>query len=266
MGPRARDWWILLAIWVPLTLVGELLLPSLIGLYPEPATSEGRVSDDAIFYLLRWTVPIAAAVFLMLIYLPLRFRDRGNEAGDAAFQMRRNNLLAVAWVVVMAGIVLGFVRFPGVSGLREIWSSQEAENPLEVEVVARQWEWSFSYPQYGVEEVSDLVLPIDRTVRFDITSEDVIHSFWIPSFRIKQDAVPGQTMVLYLTPTRITSSEEDPMTRVQCAELCGVGHARMRSAARVVSGADFRNWLEQQGGQSTESSADEGDTPAGDAR
>lgn len=258
MRPRARDGWLLLGLWVIFTLLGELLVALLIGGYPEAAAREGAVSDEAIFYLLRWTVPIAVAVILVLVYASLRFRSKDEDGSDAAAQPRNNLWVGGLWVLVSLVIVLGFVRFPGISGLREIWASQAAENPLAVTVVARQWEWSFSYPQLGIEDVGELVLPVGRTVRFDITSEDVIHSFWIPSLRIKKDAIPGETRTLYLTPSRLTSTKEDPMTRVQCAELCGVGHARMRASARVVSPDDFQTWVAQQGGTQTMDTGDTG--------
>lgn len=249
MRPSARDGWLVLAIWLALSLLGELLLSVAIGRYPVAASLEGEISDEAIFYLLRWTIPIAVAVVLVLIYAPLRFAARPRDGeGDAPFQPRNNMAIGLTWLLVSSALAVSFVLTPGVTGLRAIWASESAENPLEVEVVSRQWEWAFNYPELGIEEAGELVLPIDRTVRFTITSEDVIHSFWIPSLRIKKDAVPGEPRTLFLTPSEITSTEEDPMTRVQCAELCGVGHARMRAPARVVTAADFQMWVEEQGG------------------
>jgi cytochrome c oxidase subunit II len=85
-----------------------------------------------------------------------------------------------------------------------------------------------------------LVLPVDRPVEFKIKSRDVIHSFWVPEFRLKSDAVPGLTTVIRLTPNRSGRYE------VVCAELCGLGHSTMRQFVRVVPRDDFENWLERQ--------------------
>ena len=105
-----------------------------------------------------------------------------------------------------------------------------------VEVTGTQWKWRFDYPEQGLTS-SDLVLPVNREVRFDITATDVIHSFSVPEFRVKQDAVPGAVNVLRVTPSVIGDY------KVRCAELCGLGHAVMLADVRVVSSADFNAWV-----------------------
>ena len=90
---------------------------------------------------------------------------------------------------------------------------------------------------------TELVLPIDERVRFDITSIDIVHSFWIPGFRQKLDAVPGRITKLYITPTELGDGNIDSTLRVQCAELCGTNHATMAVPVRVVSQEDFDAWL-----------------------
>lgn len=240
-GGHRRDLWIVAAWWAGVTLLGEVLVGPLVRLYPEAASREGVVSDDAIFYLLRLVVPVVALVVILLVYSMVRFRARAGEEGDAPLQARGGRW-AFAWLGVSAALTVSVIFYPGVTGLLEIWKSKTAVNPLTVEVVAQQWEWRFSYPELGIENAETLVLPKGRTVDFVITSKDVIHSFWVPSLRIKKDAIPGETRHLFLTPERLTSTEEDPMTRVQCAELCGIGHARMRADARVVMPADFEAW------------------------
>lgn len=92
------------------------------------------------------------------------------------------------------------------------------------------------------------MLPVNRSVRFEITSLDVLHSFWVPGFLMKIDAVPGRTTLMSLTPTRTGSFQTDPNLRVQCAELCGIAHARMRIPVRVVSDEEFDDWVAEQAG------------------
>ena len=87
---------------------------------------------------------------------------------------------------------------------------------------------------------------MDNHVRFEITSRDVLHSFWIPAFRAKIDAVPGLTTTTYATPDRIGSFDEDINYRLQCVELCGVGHGEMTIPVRVVEQSQFDDWIAQQ--------------------
>ncbi len=109
-------------------------------------------------------------------------------------------------------------------------------------VTGQQFTWHFDYPRQRVKS-DELVLPVNRPVHFRIHSMDVIHSFWVPEFRLKSDAVPGLTTRLRLTPNRIGRYQ------VVCAELCGIGHATMRQLVRVVSPSEFNTWLKsKQGG------------------
>lgn len=233
--------------WVIVTALGELLVAALIRAYPVVASREGAVSDESIFYLLRFVVPIGALVIITLVYSAARFRAAPGEQGDAAVQTRRAGWVWV-WLTISASLTVSFILQPGVTGLTKIWKTQGASDALTIEVTARQWEWRFSYPELGVTDATTLMLPVDRPVDLVITSDDVIHSFWVPALRIKKDAIPGETRHLFLTPDRLLASEEDPMMRVQCAELCGIGHARMRTDARIVSVEDFEAWVNTRAG------------------
>ncbi|MCL6650066.1 MAG: hypothetical protein K6U89_17260 [Chloroflexi bacterium] len=125
--------------------------------------------------------------------------------------------------------------------LREV-EAQLARTPEVVRVEGARWLWKISYPQYGVTS-RELVLPVGRRVRFDVTATDVLHSFWIPAFRMKIDAVPGMTTRVFITPTATGSFEDNFHFRLQCAELCGLGHNLMRSPVRVVDPAEFEAWV-----------------------
>ncbi len=115
-----------------------------------------------------------------------------------------------------------------------------------MEVIGKQWTWTFVYPDYGVIS-NELYLPVDKQAVLLLRSEDVIHSFWVPEFRVKQDALPGgQDFVreLRVTPTRLGEY------KVRCAELCGAQHAYMESPVIVVKQADFEAWLAKAAGLS----------------
>jgi cytochrome c oxidase subunit 2 len=114
-------------------------------------------------------------------------------------------------------------------------NGRAGSNPLVVKVTAQQFAWEFTYPNgktYG-----SLTLPKDRHVKLDITAKDVIHSFWVPEFSQKQDAVPGQHNTIVVTPTHLGTFP------VICTELCGLGHALMRSHADVVTEAKFADFM-----------------------
>ena len=108
-------------------------------------------------------------------------------------------------------------------------------------VTGFQWAWRFEYPDLGVTS-AELVLPVDRPVAFELTAADVIHSFWIPEFRIKMDAIPGRINRLVLTPDQIGTY------RLRCAEMCGLKHAYMLADVRVVAEEEFQAWVQAQTG------------------
>jgi cytochrome c oxidase subunit 2 len=118
-------------------------------------------------------------------------------------------------------------------------NGEAGNRPLEVEVVGQQFAWKFVYRDYGDLTTGELVLPVGQETRFTMRSVDVIHSFWVPSFGQKMDAVPGIETKILVTPKRTGTFA------VVCAELCGLGHATMRAPARVVTRAEFDRWIEE---------------------
>jgi cytochrome c oxidase subunit 2 len=142
--------------------------------------------------------------------------------------------LEVTWVAIPFLLVTGLAIYAWVT-LTDI----EAKKPdeLHVRVVGQQFAWTFEYPSQHVTSQGELVLPKDRPVKFDIKSRDVIHSFWVPQFRLKSDAVPGLTTHIRVTPNRVGRYQ------VVCAELCGFGHSTMRARVRVVPENEFGTWV-----------------------
>ena len=133
---------------------------------------------------------------------------------------------------------------------------------ITVDVTGQQYTWSFAYPDGpGGEPVksNELVLPVDRQIDFQIHALDVLHSFWVPEFRLKSDAVPGITTHYPVTPSR------EGEFQVVCAELCGIGHSTMRQLVRVVPQTEFDSWLEEQaaGGEAAGAETPDEQTGAG---
>ncbi len=208
-----------------------------------PLTEQAADIDRIWDGLLIAAVAVGVVVIGLILFAVVRFRRR-----DAALprQRRENIPLEVAWTLVPLLIVAGLfaVTFVSVNALEEV----DDDPDLTVEVIGFQWQWQFDYPASGVSVVGtadanpELVLPTGASVRFDLTSVDVIHSFWIPGFRYKRDVFPGQTQTFQVDVGDITGAFPD--TGV-CAEFCGLDHTSMRFDVRIVSPDEFAAWQQQ---------------------
>lgn len=237
-----REWFLVGALWAALTALGELLVWGA-SIFPGAYAREADVSDSAFRLLMRLAVPVFTFVVAMLVVGLARFRARGAPPEDGS-PRAGNGAVYAAWLGVTSALAVVLIVNPGLVGLADIRGEPGADMVVRVE--GAQWFWTISYPDEGVSTTRELVLPVGNRVRFEVTSTDVIHSFWIPAFRVKIDAVPGRTTVVHATPTRTGSFETDFNLRLQCAELCGIGHAAMAIPVRVVGEAEFEAWLRGQ--------------------
>lgn len=228
-------------LWLIFTIAGEAIVLS-VNLLPIQGAEEAAIIDDAFNLLMMLAVPVAALVLAMLIYSVLRFRRA--EEDEEGPPLRNNKPVAWIWVLGSTVLAIAIVFNPGIKGIRELEANRTSD--LVVQIEGSQWHWKVSYPQYGVtyDQALQMALPADTRVKFEITSRDVLHSVWVPAFRLKMDAVPGKTNTMYLTPTQVGDYETDPTYRVQCAELCGTGHALMRMQVRVLEPDEFEAWLD----------------------
>lgn len=226
--------------WIVLTTALEIVVAS-VDIYPVAASEEAGVIDKAFQTLLYLAVPVFTLVIAVTGYSLLCFRGRG--PADEGYPFRRHTGVSVAWLTITASLAIFVIFNPGLTGLKELATHPATQ--LKIEIEAEQWHWNVSYPQYGVtiEEAKEMFLPVGQVVNVELTSSDVIHSFWVPAFRLKQDAVPGQVHSLYFTPNRTGNFDEDFNYRVQCAELCGTGHPRMRMWVAVVEPQEFEEWI-----------------------
>ena len=188
---------------------------------------------------LRVMFAIAGVFFAIIVtvygYSLIFFRRQRADAGTPA---RGNSALELTWTVVPLVIVIGLSAFGGIVLAKMGQTAPETE--LQVNVTAFRFGWLFAYPQYDNVTSAALEMPVDRRVHFIIQSKDVVHSFWIQELGPKQDAVPGLTTELYITPNKIGDYI------VQCSQLCGYGHTYMTAPAHVVSSANFTTWISQQ--------------------
>jgi cytochrome c oxidase subunit 2 len=205
------------------------------GMLAVAAWTVGRDIDSQIMMLVWLCVAVLAGVTMTMVYFLFRFR---RSKAKVTRQIEKNTPLEIVWTVVPTIIFVGmfFVGYKGFIIVRD-----PPKDAMEVEVLAQQWFWTFTYPETGVS-ASELWLPVNTPVKFKITSvlNDVVHSFFIPAFRIKEDAVPGMDTFLWVNP------DEEGVYNIFCAEFCGKDHARMLSRMYVVSRQEFDRWMDRQ--------------------
>ena len=237
----------MLALGVIASVIGVLICLQ-IDWFPTQGSAQADQIDTLYDVLLIVSVPIFVLVMTIAIYSVIAFRAKPGERGDGA-HIHGNTRLEIVWVTIPFMIVTALAIY-GWIVLDDIEAKQSGE--LVVNVTGEQFTWSFDYPEEKVKS-NELVLPIDRPVHFQIHAKDVLHSFWVPAFRMKQDAVPGIE-----TNTRVEPTEEGTY-EVVCAELCGIGHSTMRQQVRVVPVSEWEAWVEDQreGGAAPE----EGESP-----
>ncbi|HDH03417.1 MAG TPA: cytochrome c oxidase subunit II [Actinobacteria bacterium] len=232
-------------LWAVLTALGEWAVLTT-NLAPTLASKQGEETDKAIELLFIYSVPVMAVVLAVLIYTLVRWRV--SEPSEDGPPIADHRGFSRAWFWISVALATLVFLHPGLTGIFAM--AQEEEIDLIVELDGVQWHWDVAFPEQGVtmENPAELVLPVGTTIRFDITSSDVIHAFWVPAFRLKQDAIPGQMNSLTITLLENGDFADDDGFRLQCAELCGTGHARMFLPVRVVEQDEFDDWLANAGG------------------
>jgi cytochrome c oxidase subunit II len=248
---------------VPALTAGTLLVgmagapPAVAG--PLTPDTGGSPNADDIDTLYRIALYIGLVVFLLveatLIWSIVRYRRR--RGGPGASQIRGNTPLEIGWTVGAALILvvltavtflyLDDIRDPPEAGplARAAVDQRPAPEPsLEIDVNGQQYLWRYTYPGGApLYTFYEMVVPTDTTVTLDITSSDVVHSWWIPELGGKADAVPGHTNHTWFRVPR------EGVIRGVCAELCGYNHADMRASVRAVSPAAFREWARRKRAQ-----------------
>jgi cytochrome c oxidase subunit II len=192
------------------------------------ASSVAQRVDSVFLFILVLCVAFLIFITAALIYFVIRYNKKRHPKGK---DIDGNFWLEVAWTVIPTGLflVMFFYGWTNFRYMREV--PREA---MVIEVTGRQWAWSFKYP--GGKRTTELVLAIDKPVKLELRSLDVIHGFFIPAFRIKQDVVPGKENYTWFVPTQLGSFD------IECTVICGTSHANMLGKAVVVPLADFEKW------------------------
>jgi cytochrome c oxidase subunit II len=200
-------------------------------LFPEEASSAAGGTDDLFFFLVGVSAFFTAAIFLALAYFSVKYRRRSAE--EVPPQIQGKTWMELTWTFIPLAIAMVIFAW----GARLFFDSRRPpEGAMEVHVVARQWMWKFQHPG-GQMEIDRLHVPAGRPVKLLMTSQDVIHSLFIPAFRTKADVLPGRSNMNWFEATR------PGRYRLFCTQYCGTGHSSMVGEVIVLEPAEFERWL-----------------------
>ena len=203
-----------------------------VDLMPVEASAQAREIDWM------WNLQVGAMSFLFslivapMVYSLVVFKRKPGDNTDAE-HIEGNTRLEIGWTVVPLVVVVIFSVLGAGNLARTIRPKQDA---MVIRVTGFQWGWKFDYPDYRIS-TTEMYVPVDRPIVLKMQSTDVIHSFWVPEFRVKQDLVPGRVTQLNITPILIGDF------KVRCAELCGTAHYAMEQPVVVVNSTDFDSWV-----------------------
>jgi cytochrome c oxidase subunit 2 len=221
---------------------------------PDQASKEGERIDFVFWFVTSICIGIFSIVASLSVYSLVKFRAKPDDDSDGP-PVHGHTGLEIAWTAIPLVLVLAMIV---VSSVALAQNDRDPKGSMRVEILGQQFAWLVAYPPPGAPQnvegfvcvkpdrsgmekrckvSSNLVLPLGRSARIHLASRDVIHSFWVPEFRQKQDAVPGLDTQITVTPTRTGNF---PFI---CTELCGVGHALMRSRAIVMQPDKFNAWV-----------------------
>src|SRR5499427_6505537 len=203
---------------------------------PVAASREAGRIHFVIWFVIAICIFIFAIVAAVMIYAVLRFRVQEDDFEDGP-PVHGHTGLEITWTVIPFVLVTAIAI---VSAIVLSRNDAQAQDTLRIDVVAQQFEFTFSYPDAKNITSPVLRLPKGRSVELYMRSLDVIHSVFVPQFSQKEDIVPGLVTQLHITPTRLGTFP------LECTELCGLGHSLMRSQAVVMEPAAFNAWLEKQ--------------------
>jgi cytochrome c oxidase subunit II len=237
----------LLILWVVASAICCPLVYIVAGPHMPPGDMSSAAANQQFDFNVLATIatPVVLGVLIYFGYALTFWRAKEGDETDGP-PIHGNTRISVAWIAVTSAIVLSLAVFgtvelvgPAGAGAGEgntpIWTPSGG-TPLQVQVIGQQWRFTYRYPQFGGFETTSLMLPVGQNVQFNVTSLDVIHSFWAYQLGVKADANPGSNNVAYTKP------EHTGNVQVRCAELCGLWHADMTTAGQVVSVSAFNAW------------------------
>lgn len=205
--------------------------------YPQttllPRGDFARIADDLLDTTVKWAVLVFVLVEGVLIYAIFRFR--GKPGDPEPHQTHGNTTVEIIWTVIPA-LILAAIAVPTVRAIFQT-NATPAKDALTIEVVGHQWWWEFRYPEYNLTTANEIHVPVGRTVSLRMGSTDVLHSFWVPQFAAKRDVFANRETRMWF------KAEVEGTYPGQCAEFCGIQHARMGYRIRAQKPEEFRAWV-----------------------
>ena len=205
--------------------------------YPQttllPRGDFARIADDLLDTTVRWALLVFVLVEGVLIYAIFRFR--GKPGDPEPHQTHGNTTVEIIWTVIPA-LILAAIAVPTVRAIFQT-NITPGKDALTIEVVGHQWWWEFRYPEYNLTTANEINIPVGRTVSLRMGSTDVIHSFWVPPFAAKRDVFANRETRMWF------KAEVEGNYPGQCAEFCGIQHARMGYRIRAQKPEEFRAWV-----------------------
>ncbi len=226
--------YVVMAILVAIVAVLTYLGLDALELMPVAAAAQAGPIDWLFDLQVKLIAFFFALIIVPMVYSLVVFRRRKGETGDGE-HIEGNTSLEVTWTFIplVIVVILGYIGADNLAQIRRV-----DPQAIEVKVVGFQWGWRFEYPQGFVSNT--LYLPVDKQVVLKMESSDVLHSFWVPEFRVKHDLVPGRVEDYRITPTLIGDY------KVRCAEICGTSHAYMLADVKVVPQVEYDAWVSEQ--------------------
>ena len=214
--------------------------------FQPPAASSIAGDVDQLYYLLSAiTIFFSVLIFSIIFYFMVKYRRRSED--EIPPETHTSMALELTWTIIPSLICVVLFVWASALYVRE---SRPPANATEIFVIGKQWMWHLQHPE-GPREINELHVPVDVPVKITMTSQDVIHDFYVPAFRVKKDALPGRYTSLWFDPTEIGTYH------LFCAQYCGTDHGEMIGWIYVMSAKDYAAWLA--GGEKTESMAQQGE-------
>ncbi len=264
---RTGDGMRILVMWLVLAVIGDVLIWFVLGPHLPPGTMSTTAVDQqqAIKLMAVLSAPVLVLVVVYFTYAMIVWRQRGDDDDEDGPPIHGHTGLQAGWIIGTTVVVLSLAVYGTVAmysnngsgagegpapsitppGATVVASQQMAawtpgSAPLQVQVIGQQWKFTYRYPQFGGFETTQLIVPEGQWVQFNVTSIDVIHSFWIYQLGVKADANPGVNNVAFTKPMHTGSFV------VRCAELCGLWHGAMFDSGSVFTLAQFQSWAATQ--------------------
>jgi cytochrome c oxidase subunit 2 len=208
-------------------------------LFPPQASTTATQVDHLYFFLIAVSVFILALVFVPMLYCLFKYR-RGHPA-DRTPPRLPTMPIEITWTVIPLVLSMGMFAWGA-----HVYYDLEVPpaDALEINVVGKQWMWKVQH-QSGHREINELHIPVGRTVKLTLASQDVIHDFFVPAFRVKQDVVPGRFVTAWFRPTRMGRYH------LFCSQYCGTDHSKMTGTIYVMRPEDYQDWLSRGGAGDT---------------